>query len=425
MTDARTLRHPPLIIHDAMTLSAGDGVLQADGTIWSHAATLGTRTKGTQFTIDRTTVENFVKVFRTGYPQKVPVDFDHALTTDDPEVRRARAMGKVPKAGDVLEMQGVFAAADFAGSLKTAAEKLCTSCERQLEDPRNYGLWIRWRPTAKALKAIQEREYTELSITFDDDWPDNVEGKGQGPTILAVALTNMPFLDDMLPVAASRHGGSPAAPGNGDTLMEKRTLTLLAAAAAIVGKAVTDEDQATTELTALQPEISGMRGLRADLLAVTGETDPAKAIAKVKELKAQNATLAEQAQAATKVKIDGQVDATFTKYEKRITPQLRNLMAPHLRAELEKGVELEKTETVKALESMRELGITEQVAGGDLGGANANDDVKIDTKARELMASHPRLKKLAATDENAAYIDALVQAERELGLGRQPALVTT
>lgn len=424
MTDPKATRHPPLTTFSGMSLTAADGILLEDGSLWSHAATLGERVKGTKFTIDRSCVENFCRVFSTGYPQKVPVDYEHGSTTDDPEIRRARAMGKVPKAGDVVEMKGVFGVADFAGSLRTTAEKLTAAVARPLEDPRNFGLWIRWRPTDKALQSIKAREYTELSIAFDDNWPHNSTGEGQGPAILAVALLNLPFLDDMLPVAASRHGGSPAAPGQeGDTRMEPRTMTLLAVTAAIVGKAVTDEAQATTELTALHPEITGLRSLRAELLTATGETDPAKALAKVKELKAANARLEQEAKTATTTKIDGLVDATFKKYEKRITPALRNLMAPQLRAELEKGVEVDKTETVKALESMKELGITEQVAGGDLGGANANDDVKLDAKARELMTSNPRLKALAEKDHHEAYKEALIHAERELGLNR-PQLVT-
>lgn len=411
-------RRPPLTLASAMSLSASDGVLQADGTIWSHAATLGMRTKGTQFTIDRKTVENFIRVFTTGYPQKVPVDYDHALTTNDPEVRRARAMGKVPKAGDVLEMQGVFSVTDFTGALKTAAEKLAANAGRALDDPRNLGLWIRWHPTAKALAAIQAREYSELSITFDDDWPDNVEGKGQGPTILAVALTNLPFLDDMLPVAANRHGHLPAAPAtpSSEDHMTQRQINLVSAVAALCAKPVTDEEQAVTELTAITPEITGLRSFRVEIANAIGETDPAKAIAAVKQLKAENVRLAAEAETAKKARIDGEIEATFKKYESRITPALRHLMAPQLRAELEKGVELAKTETVKALESMKELKITGQESGGDLGGANADDDVKLDAKARELMGSNPRIKSLAAKDEHEAYKEALVLAQRELRL---------
>lgn len=414
--EQKTLRHPPLTIYDAMSLAASDGILQADGTLWSHAATLGTRVKGSEFTIDQKTVENFCRVFSSGYPQKVPVDYEHGSTSDDPEIRKARAMGRIPRAGDVTELKGVFSADDFTGALRTAAEKLAKANGRELTDPRNFGLWVRWRPNARAKQAIEAREYTEMSIAFDDDWPHNTTGEGQGPTILAIALCNQPFLDDMLPVAATRGGGSPAAPGTGDTRMEKRTLTLLAAAAAIVGKPVTDEESATTELTALQPEIAGLRSFRTDVLTELGITEAGKAGATIKELRAKVAKLEGDVATATKARIDSEVEATFKKYEKRITPALKLVLQPQLRAELEKGVALEKTETVKALESMKELGITEQIAGGDVGGANASDDAKLEAKARELMQSNPRLKALAARDEYAAYIEALGEAERSLKL---------
>jgi hypothetical protein len=58
-----------------------DPLVAADGTLWSHAATLGTRYKGEEFCIDRACVENFVKVFTSGYPQKIPVDYEHGSTT--------------------------------------------------------------------------------------------------------------------------------------------------------------------------------------------------------------------------------------------------------------------------------------------------------------------------------------------------------
>lgn len=415
MTESAT--RPALHVFSAMSLAAGDGILQTDGTLWSHAATLGTRVKGTEFSIDRSVVENFVRVYASGYPQKVPVDYDHGSTTDDPEIRRARAMGKVPKAGDVLELAGVFGESDFTGALRTAAEKLARDNGRELSDPRNFGLWIRWRPTQKALQAIQAREYTELSIAFDDDYPHNTSGEGQGPTLLAVALLNLPFLDDMLPVAASRSGGTPAGSGNGDTSMsDKKALTLLAVTAAVVGKAVTDEDTAITELQALQPEIVTLRSFKGAVLTELGTTDQTKAIQEIKQLKADKAKLEGDVAAATKARVDSEIETTLKKYEKRLTVPLRAMMATQLRSELEKGVALDKTETVKALESMTELGITEQRAGGDVGGANASDDVKLDAKARELMQSNPRLKQLAAKDEHEAYKEALIEAERTLRL---------
>jgi hypothetical protein len=54
-------------------------------------------------------------------------------------VRKLRAQGMVPKAGDVVELRGVFAADQFTGDLKTAAEKLSSQAGRPLDDPRNLG----------------------------------------------------------------------------------------------------------------------------------------------------------------------------------------------------------------------------------------------------------------------------------------------
>ena len=47
-----------------------------------------------------------------------------------------------------------------------------------------------------------------------------------------------------------------------------------------------DEDQGVTELTALATELPKLRSFSADVGAEIGETDPVKAVAKVKELKA-------------------------------------------------------------------------------------------------------------------------------------------
>jgi hypothetical protein len=84
-----------------------------DGSIWSHAASLGTYVKGSEFTIDRPLIENFVRVFASGYPRRCPSTTTTARRTARPEAAR-----RCPKAGDVLELRGVFAPADFTGELK-------------------------------------------------------------------------------------------------------------------------------------------------------------------------------------------------------------------------------------------------------------------------------------------------------------------
>jgi hypothetical protein len=405
----------PKYLLGVVTFNTDDSILLADGTLWSHAATLGTRSKGDTFTIDRPTVENMVKVFTSGYPQKVPVDYEHGSTSADPEIRKLRAQGQVPKAGDVLELRGVFSADDFTGDLKTAAEKLAKDSGRELSDPRNFGLWQRWKPTARALTAIKNGEYSELSIAFDEDWPNNTTGDGQGPTLLAVGLVMRPFLDDMLPVAASAVDDlDPDEPGktsNERTMTQK--VTMLSSVAAMLGKAVSNEDEAIAELTTFTAQTRTAREFAAVVGAELGEPDPVKAATAIRELKAQVKTATDAAAEQKKTAVKTAVEATMEKHKTKLTVPLRELFSSQLATELEAGVKLEETKTVKALESMKSLSLFEQSAAPDVGGAAANDDDKIEALAQQLLESNSRFKQLAATNRFEAYKEALIEAERQ------------
>jgi phage I-like protein len=399
----------------ALTSLAADSIVAADGTIWSHAATIGTRFKGTEFTIDKAAIENFKRVFETGYPQKVPVDYEHASTSADPEIRRLRAEGKAPKAGDVLELRGVYAVSDFTGELRAAAEKLAQKAQRPLEDPKNLGLWMRWKPTRRALGMIQDGEYTELSIAFDEDLADNLTGKGQGPGLVAVALLNLPFLDDMLPVAASRDlGGSPAAPGQERITMSKTTM--LAAAAALFGKPVSDEDQAVVELTALQSELPRLREFSGAVGKELGESDPAKAVAKVRELTAAVARHEQAAKDAQATAIKTTVEATLKEHESKYVPAMRPMLERELTRELTEGKVAKDTDVVKALSAAPATGITGRSSGTDLGGdATGNMDERLDREAKSLLATDPELKELAKTDYSRALDRAQDMAAKKIG----------
>jgi phage I-like protein len=368
---------------------ASDSIVAADGTIWSHAATLGTRFKGDTFTIDQSVVQNFVNVFSNGYPKKVPVDYEHASTTDDPEVRKLRAQGLVPKAGDVVELRGVFSSEDFTGDLKSAAEKLSAQAQRPLDDPRNLGLWMRWKPTSRALNAIKAGEYTELSIAFDEDLPRNTDGEGQGPGLWAVALLNTPFLDDMLPVAASRdpHQASgtrsDADHSHGSPNMNQKLRAL-----------VPFRDVVAAEFS--------------------NEKDPAKIVGTIRELRASVAAAELAAKDAKTKELKATVDATMEKHKAKLTAPLRALMAAQLTTELGAGKKLEETDTVKALESMKSLGIFTQESSGDAGAAGTEDDEKLEAMAQELLREDPILRAKAAGDHYGAYMQALEKANRQL-----------
>lgn len=406
-----------------------DGIIAADGSIWSHACTIGQYTRDDEtYNLDSAAITNFVRVFNSGYPSKVPVDYEHASTSMDPEVRRLRATGDVPKAGDVLELKAVTSAADFTDDLKAAAEKLTAKAGRALDDPRNLGLWMRWKPTAKALAKIQAGELTELSITWVDDWTDNRTGQGQGPAILAVALTLLPFLDMMAPLAASRGGRRAYDPTGGESPVTDareeqmtRTPIMLAAVAALAAKPVTNEEEAITELTALQPDVSRFRKLSAIVAQhFGGETDPEKIGVKITELTSAVATFKADAEKSKKEKLDADVATGLKDHEDRIIPAVKHVFEASLRAELQSGTALKDTPTYKAMSTMPKHGITGQSSvadeRGEQGGipGGSSPEAQLDRVAKELLETDDEIKALRAKDPVAAMDKAYDKAAEKL-----------
>lgn len=394
-----------------------DSIILDDGTLWSHAVTPGSYVKGHRFTIDKDAIDSFVRNFATS-GKKLPVDYEHS--TVSAEYAAARAAGEAPKAGDIVELRGVYSSADFTDQLKTSAEKLAKRAGRTLDDPATFGLWMRWKPTARALKKIKDGEYSELSIAFDWEAEHNQTGEKRGPALLSVALTNTPFVDTMLPVAASRHdGGSPAAPAEGDRAMPNTML--LSAAAALSGKpvAVQTEEEAITILTAVAPEIVRLRAFESQVGVELGEVQTDKAVARIKALKAENTEYRDRAEKAEKARIDGIVTATMKEFEDRTTPFSRDkIFAPQLRAELEKDPTLDpkKSVTVQALSELTPNGITRQQSSSDDGTSLSDDpDVKLDQVARQLLTTEKDLIEISAKDPQRAMDLAQDRAAKKIG----------
>jgi biotin carboxyl carrier protein len=194
---------------------------------------------------------------------------------------------------------------------------------------------------------------------------------------------------------------------------------LIALVAAVRGKPVSTEDEAIAELTAHQTEMMELRALvpfRDVIVAeFSNEKDAAKIVGTIRELRASVAAADLAAKDAKTKELKATVDATMEKHKAKLTVPLRSLMAGQLTTELAAGKKLEETDTVKALESMKTLGIFTQDAAGDIGGAATDDDVKIDVRANELLDTDPRLKALAArSGRHEAYKEAVVQAGREI-----------
>jgi phage I-like protein len=386
---------------------SSDSALQSDGTLWTHAATMGTRIKGSEFTIDKTVIENFVNVFKSGYPQKLCVDYEHGT------MNGATDFGQpVPAAGQIVELKGVYSVDDFTGDLKTTAEKLAAKINRPLSDARNFGLWMRWRPTARAAQMVSSREYTEVSIAFSHDYPDNETGEGQGPTILSVALTNTPFLDDMLPVAASRDHDR----GTSTELDEKRNRSMpvpqmLQRAAALFGRAFTNEDEVVTaaeerintlsrDNDSMKPKVTAYDAVA----SVIGESDPTKVAEKVRTLKTDVDTARKEKDDASNKAADSEADKILLKHETRLTPAQRDYFKPQLVTELKAGAKSGETKVEKVIESFPENKSLGRKSASD-GGKDAptDRDSRVLLRAEQLKEERSDLKAEVAKGGQAAY----------------------
>jgi hypothetical protein len=418
-------RHYRVALAD--TLSGGDGNLRSDGTLWSHAATLGSFVYGaTEFTIDADTLEQIVANFASGDPAKVPIDYEHETVKKDPATA---AIPFTRKAGEIVEVRAVLADEQLLPEMRKQvdAERARRARVGLARDIDPLGLWVRWEPTTRALSMVKDREVTEMSVVIDFDHPNRKTGEGQGPTLLSVALTNIPFLGDMTPVAASGDGRThPSA--SGGNLEESGMSTqnrLLVALAALLGKAPATEDEGIAELTAkvdsykrdAEEGKTAKSGL-AMLTAEIGETDPAKALAKVRELKALSTAAASAAETAAA----SAIDAFLKEHEGRIgSVPARDHFKATLAAEAKAAPTTKVAElpTAKVILSLKPAAALGQKTVADRG-ANLTDDrdVLLDRRARELVNTDAECKAaLTAKGFTEAYRVALRMATKELTTG--------
>jgi phage I-like protein len=398
-TDERQIRFAADLSHDSPVLS--------DGTMWSHAAELRTFRYGKEsITIDKALVENCIRVFKTGCRRKINLDYEHGSTGDAADTGQP-----VPAAGQVKEMRGVYSPEDFTGELKATAERLAQKVGRSLDDPRNMGLWIRWEPTARALQMVTAREYTELSITMFEHFTNIDTGEDQGPTIVAVALTNLPHLDGMLPVAARRRDDHPPASGSANEDTHMPSPTMLQRAGAFFGRVFSTEDEvqaaAEGEITTLRRENESLKSFKTSFEALgaeVGETDTTKIPAKVRELKAVATAAQTATEEQTRKTNEAEADKILLKHEKRLTPAQKDYFKPQLVVELKAGIKPGETKTEKVIESFPENQALQRKSAAD-GGQDAptDRDARITLRANELLEKDPTLKRMAEKDEAGAY----------------------
>lgn len=199
--------------------------------------------------------------------------------------------------------------------------------------------------------------------------------------------------------------------------------TILTRLAAVLGVApASDEaaaEAAAERITALNSEVATLKAhetYSTMLSAELGESDPGKALAAVRALKASVATATTAAETARKSAIAATVESTVKEHEARIgSVAARKHFAAALTRELEAGTELEKTETLAVLKSLSPATNLGQNTGADTGESASGDlGSRVAARADALLTENEKLKTLAATDRPAAYKQAVVIAHREL-----------
>lgn len=422
ITDRRTVDASPpesldrRALHTPLTYLLSASNIMPDGTLWSHAATLGEYIKGSTFQLDAEAARNFVRVFNSGYPQKAPVDYEHESVTKDP---RVDSVPWTRRAGEIIEVAAVLGLDDLNLPMrKQVADEAARRAKLGITKPVSpLGVWIRWEPTARALAMVQAREVTEMSIAFHPDFPNNVTGEGQGPTLLSVALTNTPFLDQMHPVAASRgESGHRADTPEHHTERHMPTPQKSAfALAQLLGRSgpfgSDDEamDASVARITSLNQQVADLEPVKAvveTLSAELGEPDREKIVGNVRQLKAAVAIAEQRAKDERAAKITSEVATFIGANEAKIaTKPMREYFTRQLTAELETGSTLADAPTAGVIKSMTV--VLGRKAPTDAG-VNQSADSELDALTEKYR-----------TEEKLSYDKALEKAERTLSMARR------
>lgn len=391
------------------------GVMLSNGTVWSHAVTLGRfRYKGEWMEVTPAKVRNFVRVFREGWPNRVPVDYEH--NSFNPQ-------GATPKAGTICELRAVLSESDVTPEIQAVVDAhRAWAAEKGVQTTASpLGLWIRWEPVARALTMVREREYTEMSVEFWESVVNPQTGEDQGAAVTAVALTNRPFVQgesEMIRVAARGDGAAPApgeAGGAPTPNREGKTMKLLTQLSALFGRAVeTEDDAATAARAAIEQRDEQVRtlsqtvtSLRAHEQTVTALSqalgvEPAKLGETVGEL-SQKVRASEQAAKEARARAFAtHADAVIAKAqdEGRFAggkPQSDRIRA-RLLSDLEAGQEPGKTEAEADIADLpKGSDPTGQHSAAD-GGQNAPTSTpdRLAKRTAEIEESDPQVKELAA-----------------------------
>jgi len=161
--------------YSSTAVLANEDEATATGTTTSRVQVLRTgtffhRRFGT-FTVDRATMDGIVLNFE---PDRIPLDYNHGSLSEDPD--RSRAAGWV---------------------------KTLTVEDR---DDEQFALMADVEFTSQARNFVEADEFRYISPEFTFNFTNPETGEHGGPKLMAVALTNRPFLPGMLPITLSDEG---------------------------------------------------------------------------------------------------------------------------------------------------------------------------------------------------------------------------
>lgn len=229
-------------------------------------------------------------------------------------------------------------------------------------------------PTPRALRYVEDGEYRLASPTVALDWTNPTTGEKQGPTLLAVALTNRPFIRGMEPVAAV-DADQVALRAQEDQMSEPKT------------------GAETISLADHNAEVKALRDTNAALNASLNEIK-----ARLTAVEAERDQLA-----AEKMKAAALADVEALEKEGKATPAMRESLLKFRASAPEAFAEYAKS--LPVIVPLAERGVT-----------TTNPAVQADDPQRRGLALSQRAEQLVAEKKARDYREALRLAKAELGV---------
>jgi hypothetical protein len=121
---------------------------------------------------------------------------------------------------------------------------------KQLQDRGQQGLWALVDWTTEAYKALKDKQYRYFSPEFADEWTNPATGQQFKDVLFGGAITNRPFLKDILPINLSEVIQA----NEGEHLMDRAALERLAKRLGIEFTDQTTDVELQAQLAAVETE---------------------------------------------------------------------------------------------------------------------------------------------------------------------------